>query len=169
MPFPAARDSLPYVGSSRGNGPGTIACADQEIGSVIRSRQSAQRAIDHTVFAQVRCRDVWRFLAEAHSSLPCRPSNRRDPGQRSISPCNATPAIPGSSPAETVIVISSPLQSGLESSRKSLEAGSKAVHSQQILSGAPRSGCRRINPDGFLENTQQRTLQIMRHYLSRSV
>lgn len=154
MPFPTAWDSLPNVGPARGNRSNTVACADPKIRGAVRRRQPSEWTADHAVLPEVRCRDIWRFLEEAHSSPALKSSNRSHSGQCALPSCDAAQAVFVSLSKKAVLIIPAAVQSRLESSRKSLEAGTSIVYSQQIFSDTPGSRSQCIAADGCLEKAE---------------
>jgi hypothetical protein len=154
MPLPTTWDSLPYVGPARGNRPNTAACTNQKIRGTVRRRQSSQWATGHAVLPEVRCCDIWGFLAEAYSPPAFKSSNHRSPGQCALPSCDIAQATVVQLPKDADSIISTALQSGSEPSRKSLEVGPKTLYSQQIFSDSPGSCCRSVGTNGCLEKAK---------------
>lgn len=169
MSLPAARFSVPHVGSARNQGPNPAACADPKVGGLLWGRQSGHRTVRTNDVPYLQRRHVPDFPQTVASSANARAPHDRRARQRSISSRKAPGRLP-SSPCSTVAAaVPATLQPTTGANRAGVEADSAFGHSQSLLrhvGGSTQSRHRLLQP---LAKPQQSAASTMLHYLRRCV
>ena len=169
MPFSAARHPLQDVDPAGGCGPGPMACADAQVGGLLRRGQPAQWPIRVYLRAEVQ-RDHFRAVPQAAASPP--PAAKETgggAGQRALSSRQSAQAVAATAPNSVGAVVPAAVQPAAGSDRAGLEVGPAAGDAQSVLCGSgERSYGGRIL-FRVVEETQRGPEKIMRYYLRRCV
>jgi hypothetical protein len=138
MSLPTARFALSHVGTAGNQGPHLAACADPQVGGVLRRRQFGYRSVRTHDVPDLQRRNVPHFpqaiaaptnagTANDRRARQCPISSRKTPGHLSSSSCpTIAPAFPAA------------LQPATCSNRASLEADTAPRDSQPLLRNASR-------------------------------
>ncbi|SRR6266404_640567 len=138
MSLPTARFALSHVGTAGNQGPHLAACADPQVGGLLRRRQLGNRSVRTHDVSDLQRRDFPHFpqalaaptnarTANDRRARQCPISSRKTPGPLSSSPCpTVAPAFPAA------------LQPAARSDRASVEADTAPRNSQPLLRNASR-------------------------------
>jgi len=169
MSLPATRLPLPHVGSAGNQGPHPAACANPQVGGLLRRGQPENRS--------VRTHDVRRLQRPDLPGLPqatAASSHRRPPhnpriGQRPLSSRRTPGPVSTSTISTPEAAVSAALQSSTRPHRASLEIDPPLGDPQSLLRHAPRSAAGRQRLLRSLAQTESSVAPIMLHYLRRCV
>lgn len=169
VPFPAARDTKPNVGTTRNKRPDIAACAYAQIGSVLRCGQHEHWQVRSNHLRQVQRRNI-RAFSETNIAPPnTRQTDGDHPGQCPIPPCGAACSIVGKKSQNSEIGVSAAIQPATCSNRASMEACQAHCNTQPILCNVDHVDRGRRIMFRPMEKTKPDSDKIMRHNLSRHV
>jgi len=169
VPFPAARDTKPNVGTTRNKRPDIAACAYAQIGSVLRCGQHEHWQVRSNHLRQVQRRNIRAFSETIIAPPNTGQTDGDHPGQCPIPPCGAACSIVGEISQNSEIGVSPAIQLATCSNRASMEACQAHRNTQPILCNVEHvDRCRRIMFQP-MEKTKPDSDKIMRHNLSRHV
>jgi hypothetical protein len=149
MSLPAARFSVPHVGTARNQGPNPAACADPKVGGLLWGRQ-----LDTGQFVRMMCpifnaATFRAFLRRLLASANARAPHDRRARQRSISSRKAPGRLPSSACSTVAAAVPATLQPTTGANRAGVEADSALGHSQPLLrhaGGSTQSRQRLLQP-----------------------
>ena len=169
VPFPAARDTKPNVGTTRNKRPDIAPCAYAQIGSVLRCGQHEHWQVRSNHLRQVQRRNIRAFSETIIAPPNTRQTDGDHPGQCPIPPCGAACSIVGKISQNSEIGISAAIQPATCSNRASMEACQAHCNTQPILCNVAHVDRGRRIMFRPMEKTKPDSDKIMRHNLSRHV
>jgi len=133
VPFPAARDTKPNVGTTRNKRPDIAPCAYAQISSVLRCGQHEHWQVRSNHLRQVQRRNI-RVFSETIIAPPyTRQTDGDHPGQCTIPPCGTACSIAGKISQNSEIGVPAAIQPTTCSNRASMEACQANCNTQPIL------------------------------------
>jgi len=169
MPLPATRHALPHVGAAGAKRPDRTACADPQVGGLLRGGQRRHWQTGNALRAEIQRRIFPALLATAaQASLP-RQMLGAGAGQRQVPPRPRTRALAEPAPRATHAIVLATIQSRAQSRRTRMETRAPLGNPQSALPDTGRHhGCREraLWTLGKIESAIGKT---MRHYLRRCV
>jgi hypothetical protein len=169
MSLPAARFSVPHVGTARNQGPNPAPCADPKVGGLLWGRQLGHRTVRTNDVPYLQRRHVPGFPQTVAPSANARAPHDRRARQRSISSRKAPGRLPSSACSTVAAAVPATLQPTTGANRAGVEADSALGHSQPLLrhaGGSTQSRQRLLQP---LAKPQQSSASTMLYYLRRCV
>ena len=169
MPSPAARHTLPHVGTTGTQRPGIAPRADTQVNRLLWRGESRQRGVCLFAVRKIRCRNIPPIFETVGTPPSAWQAHGGGAGQRPIPPCNTAQAMAAEIPQSFDPAVSATIQSATGTYRARLEIGAADGDTQSLLCRIGRACfCRRIllRP---MEETQRSVEKIMPHYLRRYV
>jgi len=169
MSLPATRLPLPHVGTAGNQGPHPAACANPQVGGLLRRGQPENRSVRTHDVRRLQRRDLPGLpQATAASSHPRPPHDPRT-RQRPLSSRRTPVRVSTSASSTPEAAVSAALQSSTRPHRASLETDPTPRNPQSLLRHAPRSAAGRQRLLRSLAQTESSVAPIMLHYLRRCV
>jgi len=169
MPLPAARIALPHVDCAREPGSGRHACADEEIGGLLRRREPEHRPLGHVVLPALQWGDLRSLYTSAATPSTTRPADGRRTRQRRVPPRPSDQAPVAQAPTPSELLLPASVQPAAIDDRTGLEAHPAAGHTQPPLPDAPRRPRGRHRMLSALAATERDAPASMLHHLRRCV
>src|SRR5208283_2721996 len=169
MPFPTARYALSHVGATGRQRSSRTACADAQVGGLLRGSQYRGGHTSDTVRAEVQRRILPTLPGATAQASRSRQTLGTAPGQHPIPPRPISQALAGPAPQAANVTVLASVQPRSEPDRTRVKADAPLGDAQSALSDAGRYYERRNGALPVLETAKPTVNQTMRHYLRRYV